>query len=1506
MRRLHFVLTFGLALALAIPATGQDRDEDQRLLKYSIAANGDAAQPSLAQPGRAGAYALRLACDLKSWARWDFPIFRPVAALERVSFWARRNGDLPPALIVRLLESDGSEWQSRPLDLTSEWKQYELTAQDFQYFRSRDSRKGTPLRMGNVIQVHFVPSSPVKKQIEVLLDDVSLEPGGPRYAFEESEQQKPMSAEQAAHARFAFLQSANRAMARHVDAEIEHAQQCLRDIRALLDAKGPKETFDDLVRRYEKQVKARSFAFQQQPPRFDSFLSDATAHDTASELNALARQFSAPPHPLCTFAKEELSKWSASSLYRARKPGPPEWVDGAIRQRVVFTPDNAQQVVFLNLRLDDLIDLRQRYDTVAFRYSISDNKINSKEGIRLRLYSEAPHESWTDDVAVLPKDIAVGKWAECKMPIHLFSRNSRFDPSKLRSVAFRIENQPGQAAEFDFSVSSLDLRCDRPYDLAINFAQKQSRDKVIKKRMELLRVHHRIGSLKRRMDPDLLRFYLWSQLTHSPGASESGPQPISDDLLRASAADCRGDLIAIARADANPDRAAGELDLKIRYHGPLPAPSHLEIALTDHAGRCIYSKKVEATPGGQETESLHLRSTISGVHYWWPGYPYLYTLKVGAFHNGKMIDAAIRKIGFARVEVRQGDLSATMRHARGLTGRDWSVWINGQPHFPIGTHAGLGGLKDPRDFTSLLNDLWMEFQRNYGFHPTSDMWDVFDEEGLMYTCPIHPKYSAIRSYGDVEGFLDEYENRLGMVESSLHHPSIIHYAIGNEAELPIWGADLSATFGNEIWQPMEHVARIVKQAVGDRAPVCYIRAGHFQRVPGVPSEDMSGVNQYTGRYGGRIEQVPSALRTLTLHSTLNGWPVMITEWNGPKYTWATTGIGGSSEHGCAYYIHKYWDAMLRSDAIVGSSEFVLNWVCTAIEDLTTVSIEEGMRRRPEYSPFGGGYTAGHVPHMWPGNIVKCETYQYLQAFQSPLYFLVNTPGRLLILHAPGVAGPAKEIAVILKDLGKPVEIEELRPAHDLSKVDANILLFGGIGGDQPAQIRDLESRMVIGKTMSDFPRPDMPLVQRRVNPFFPRRVLVVVTASGKAGYDIGLARLLESARGLRQIGREEGAMTRMLIFADAKARETYQYYFNEFAARGYFYGLDDFRTEIRNDEIMDEQGRLRQRFWNLSAVILDLKRTLDAAEMEALNALARCGVNIVVSRPCYEANPALQELLGVSIGKVRHLTESIRVGTEFLHPLEVPELGDACMDRIAKFLGMQEEAVRSSLEIGELSGRDVLPVAAMREGGQAVVVSAARNGGRWFVVGCALHEIFDLHCRVTRRGETHPLYDRDTACGLERLSRLVVNLCRAGAPNEKDARSLYGTIETSAPILKTNDFVHVRLCLTDEADRPVSGATVLVLTEYLPNGLGRGRRPDEPYVVVAESEANPGSYEFTLAFADDDHPPSVPGNAPIREVFIPRPEDAGAIGEAMVCLSLKAIKTSHLLHEDAVAILVEP
>lgn len=1462
-------------------------------LRYPIERRGDARASRIESPGYDSAYALRLECRLVSWARWNLPLFEPVAGVEEVRFAARRVGDSPDSALVRVLERDGSEWSSDFFDLDDDWRVYSFRAEDFHYFRSHDSRKGSTVQLDQAVQVQFVPGGPKEETAVLLIDDVALEPGGPRWTFEESEQVRPMSASDALRERFVFLDTTHRAEMDHARAYAEWHVARLADLGELLRGVEEADSLEGIERRYGEKARRREFAFQRPAPVFRApgKVDAAQRARSLALLSKRAQTYRTQPKRFDAGDEGGLECWRMSKLYAAEaqadpSPAPGEGSGKAVCQKVRFV-EKGRQTVFLHYDLPEVTSTEDRYDTIRFRARIGSKAFNADEALRLRLFSEGGANAWTDAVVLRPDDVKVGAWQTWEVALQAFDRRSSFDSARLRGLAFRIENAPGQAAEFDFCVDWIELACAMPERLALAAIRRDQQAELAKVHMHTLATVDQAYELTQRFSPALRRFWLRADMWRPGHAAAAAPvAKVARGLSGNPPPEPKGFLRVVSDGAVVQEQTAGvgRLSVEVDYAGPGQA-MRFEVALFDHAGACVYAAPTRATDDGKARVSTRLE----GVYYWWPGCPYLYTLRVGAYGEDGLLDVLEKPLGFCSVVYRESDVSGAMRHARVEPRRDWSAWINGQAWFVQGTRAHLGGTDDPMDGVRLFGDLWVEFQRNYGFTFANSHSPVFLREGIMETASLRAPYQSIANYADEAPLIESYAKRLGMIRDRAARANVLHYAVGNEVELTAWGADLAATYGDDVWQPLEMGARTIREVLGSSRPLSYVRAGQFGRVPDLPSDDMAGVNHYPGRYFGRVEQMAGDLANLSMNTYLRGWPLFIGEWNGPKYSWASSGIGGCTERGSAFYIAKYWDAMMRTPGVAMSSEFVLNWVATAIEDLTTVPIEEGLARRGKYNQFGGGKTAGHVPWIFPDRLHEGHTFDYMRGFHSPVYYLVETPGELAILHTPRAAEAAANIARPLRRMGKAVRIEELTDRHRLEALDANLLILGEAGPSQPAILEDLQSRRIVGAVLPGFPEAGKALVQRRVHPEYPDRMLVTATASDATGYALGLDRLRKAAEALLRIQREAGAVRRLIVFAERTKRTVYQASFNEFATRGFFHDFDDFRERIDGGELFDEEGALCPRYANLGAVVVDLARKMDDAELETLRKLNGAGANVVVSAPCIAANDALRVAWGLRTTASGSLTESLPVSAAWQASLQVPEMGRARPERMARFATFKKGEREAALRVTGLAADGWEAVARRGEAGDAVVLAGRPwgPGGQCFAFGSPLFEVFALHCKVTRSGKTHSLYDRGTACGLERVARVAVNCLRAGMPLSEDAGALRGRIETERSILRSGESLRVAVELTDAADKPVSGATVLATARHADLFANKRRGGDEEYVVLREATPGSGRYAATVG-----------EGGPSEIVLRPAKTDLPS-GRRGVVVEIKAWKQGYVLYEGA-------
>jgi len=787
-----------------------------------------------------------------------------------------------------------------------------------------------------------------------------------------------------------------------------------------------------------------------------------------------------------------------------------------------------------------------------------------------------------------------------------------------------------------------------------------------------------------------------------------------------------------------------------------------------------------------------------------------------------------------------------LRHVSHPRQPDWTFLLDGQCRFPRLTvyhwpepdKTELAGVR-------LLGDLWVDGLRFYGLSINPAIWDRFDRCGLTMLSSLAPGYRTLENWDDMASWEADYARTCRMALSLRNRPAQIVAQVGNEVELSAWGADLGSAFPDALYQPLDHAAAILRREWDPVAPIMYVRAGSFREVPPLPHEQLCGVNQYTGRYGGRLDEIGRDLAELARYSLWADRPLMITEWMGPQYSWATGGIGGVSPRGAAYYLERYWRAMTATPGIVGSSEFTLNWVIAPFEDLTNQTREEAWKNRPRHDSFGGGHTADHVPIVAPEQAVRTSpVFRSMQAFQSPLYGMVNGSGHTT-LCGPG----ADLLAAALAPMGADVRLGPTEALLDPAAADGHLVLLRPVGD---------AAAFPAGATE--------PVCRTGLNPAHPDLLLTTLDAPSQEARQRGLDRLIAAATALTELRQAEGAMSRALVLSDAAHTAAYASYLLEFAGRGYLFSGDDVRTELDPGEVLDPEGRRRPAWAALSAVILDCTRPLQAAELALVNRLAREGANLLIAADCYTANPALHDLLPATLSRCGTLADPVPVVAAAQTPLPVRDLGSAEIDRIRRF--RPDLAGAPGLDLFSIATEsDAEPLAS--SAGKPVIVRKALGEGQLFLLGVRLGAAVEIHRRTTHAGSTHPLYDRDTACGLERLSRVVVNLCRYGCPETRLLPALAIHLVPETTQIAPGEPLRCTMTLTDAQGRTVRGqarARVRVMSGGRPAATG-------PYVDVPVEgpvpvavpciPASPGTPPAGPAPATLSYSPPTPARRPL-------------------------------------------
>lgn len=843
---------------------------------------------------------------------------------------------------------------------------------------------------------------------------------------------------------------------------------------------------------------------------------------------------------------------------------------------------------------------------------------------------------------------------------------------------------------------------------------------------------------KRRLDaaPEKRRAWLRAQLPSArPLLSPAPSKPLDAGFAQTLApggAPASGELgEVLTRAGWTP---TAWLRSEVQLPGQQPGDALLA-ALRGPDGDVIWWREqpMTSTAATIEIDQLPVRA-------WTPELPALYEWIVALRRGGAIVDLRRSSVAFRDIAVQGGDLSGTMRHAWGWAAEDWSFRLNGHPWFPRGTV--LNDLpRHPEEGVALLRELGLEFYRNYGYqtsHITGRLGDLFRRDGLLLLAGLGPAYGEVRSFESRQAGFETFRSTLRQDRALVHDPAVLAVQVGNEAELAVWGADLGASYGEDLWQPFEEAIAIVREETAPAVPLSYVRAGGPKTVAPVPAEDYSGVNQYAGRYWGSRRTMAADLGGLGFHAAAAGKPYGITEWFGPKYSWATSGISGVDEDGAARYLVDYQQTLERAPGAVLSTQFVLNWVVTPVEDLTALPYEEGRKRREQWS-WSLQQGTPWYPRVFPDLLTDTPGRRQLRGMNSPLHDLVETPGRILV---SGPKADAAACAQWLRELGRTVEVVEPKRLPEPDAARASLLLLCPAAEPEGwLQTMDLATAPPAGKFV----------LRRRLLPADPDRLVVLLRGGDAAGHAAGMERLRGDAAALIEAYAHRASCRRLLALVDEE-KSAFDRYVTDTAMRGWFLARDDLRMRLDPAELLAADGSLQPAFADLALLLVSVRRALDPAELDALRILAQRGVEVVWSAATLKANP----LPGVTLGKAQPLTGSVPVADWANRPLPIGDLGKVRVEALTEFGSLSPDSdgfrrattVRTVVANGETAATCA---------GEPVVVRQPIGEGAFWYCGADLAAMAEALTRTTQRGVNHSLYDRDTACGLERWFRLVTN-----------------------------------------------------------------------------------------------------------------------------------------------------
>lgn len=1445
-----------LALSLGVAALGVAAEVSPVRLAYAIQRLGNAQSAAVCGPGAAGtAHAVALEHALGSWSRFNWPQFEPVAGIRHVEFQARAAATEPMGLFCRVLTEDGLEWQSRAIPLGAEWQAARLAATDFTCFRGATPEAAGALDLGRAVQFQVVPASQSRGGTGCLqVDEVRFLPGGPAWTAEGDELRTPRDPVVLEHERLQDLLGRWQAEVERLTVESARTRRWGSELTDLIAA------WREPARREagRSQFGSRRWAWQEPVPLCAGPAAQAVL--SLEDYRRQVRSLDAPPTPLLDLSQS--LKLSVSRLYDAPEQEEPQvaLIEGTpgVRHRLRFTAEATRQTVFTGIALPAPADLENR--RVVIRLRCSPARLNETYPFLLRLYTEAGGaESWAD---LRPVPMPGSAWQDIAFDVANPARQARANPAATLSLALRFENVPGTAADFTLELTDVRLAPAEPAAIVRRAALQAIEEPLATARNRLATERDRVAALEERLreHADLRGLYLASFEQREPA-----PQPARDDGGAAPADPLAG--LALPVRPVSPQRflaatviEAGRPVVRVRASG-VAAGAELRAALVGPDGRLV------AAARGQ-TGELRLQPAAAGR--WAPGLPFLYRLRLAALVDERVVAWDERTVGLRTCSVAPGGPTPLLRHVRQRRQPDWTFLLNGECwfprltvyHWPDPEHSESQGVR-------LLGDLWLDGTRSYGFGVGSATWERCDRLGLAMLTGVAPGYRSLESWDDMATWREEYARACRGSRSSADRPLQIVAQVGNEVELTSWGADLGTAFPDALYHPLDDAADRLRREWDPGVPIMYVRAGTFREVPPLPHEQICGVNQYTGRYSGRSDEVERDLAELARYALWADRPLMITEWMGPKYSWATGGVGGVSQRGAAWYLERYWRAMIGTPGIVGSAEFTLNWVIGPFEDLTNQTREAAWRTRPAHAAFGGGHTADHIPIVGPADADRAgPCFRAMQAFQSPLYVMAESLAPITVWGEG-----AERLVQALTATGVTARTAPAGAAPDVARAASHLVL--------------LRSPQVLAAWP---PGLTEPVFRTTLNPDAPDLLITTLDAANAEARERGLARLLDSANGLADLRTSEGAMTRAVVLTDPAYARAYSHYLLEFAGRGYFHSGDDVRATLDTAEFFAGENHRRPAWDDLSTVILDTTRALTPEEVALATRLCREGANLILSVTCYTANPLLRELITAEVTATGTLTDPINLVDAARAPLPVADLGGVEIERIRRF--RPDLAESPGLKLYALRSATAAAFAT-NQAGEPVILHRQLDKGNVFLVGVGIGAAVTVHARVTHAGQTHPLYDRDTACGLERLSRVIVNLGRFGCAGARLRPRLRLEAVPERTIVPAGSALLGTVTLTDASGQPVAGQLRVRAR------IVHGGRPTEsgPYIDLVPRA--PGRFDLHCAIGvAEAEPAALPAGLACR--IPPR-----AATPVIASLQFKAYAPGFVPADGALAYVIE-
>ena len=235
------------------------------------------------------------------------------------------------------------------------------------------------------------------------------------------------------------------------------------------------------------------------------------------------------------------------------------------------------------------------------------------------------------------------------------------------------------------------------------------------------------------------------------------------------------DFFAHADLDSTYTNGAFSLDVKVKNYAKAAANGSVRAEVLDANGRVVLqgTRPLNALAAEGET-TVNFAGDVPNVAQWSAEKPNLYSLVMTLLDaNGKTVEATSARIGFRKVEIKDGKLQ-----------------INGRPIYIKGTdrHDIDPVMGHTVSQASMIQDLRLMKQNNINavrtsHYPNDPRWyRLCDEMGMYLVDETNLECHGMQSISNDPSWEAAYVDRgRNMIERDKNHPSVIIWSLGNEA-----------------------------------------------------------------------------------------------------------------------------------------------------------------------------------------------------------------------------------------------------------------------------------------------------------------------------------------------------------------------------------------------------------------------------------------------------------------------------------------------------------------------------------------------------------------------------------------------------------------------------------------------------------------------------------------------------------------------------------------------------